>query len=170
MSDHAAQRMQRAVERELAEEQRVAQRFGRKEAERHERCHGDREVERATALLHVSRRQIDDDAVFADVDAELRKRALHPHATLAHRDLGEADQLEAGNPARGLHLDTNGIRGETDEDCAVRGGEHADNHCELRAVYAPRVLPRNPRMTLWPGQDRGWPGPPGAAREMLGNK
>ena len=139
LREHAAQRLHRALERQLADEEHALERLARRRAERAQRGRGDGEVEPAAGLLHVGRREVDDDAALADVDAHVRQRALHAHAALANGRLGEADELEERRTRAGLDLDANGVSVETDERGAERGGEHGPARKERSACRAGRT-------------------------------
>ena len=96
-------------------------------------------------------REVDDDPALADVDAHDGERALDAHATLAHRGLGEADELEGGRPARRLDFDAYGVSLETNERGAEGGGEHGVRHgkSEPRAACLARFpCAERPRRTV----------------------
>ena len=121
------------VEGELPEEEDPLQRFERNAPKRGERGGGDREIEPAPRLAQIRRREVDDDPVLPEIDAELRKRALYADATLPNGGFGEADQLEGGDVALDIDLDANGMGIEADERGGLRGSEHAERDCDWRA-------------------------------------
>ena len=103
-------------------------------------------------------------AVLAEVDADLRERALHAHAALADGRLGEADELEGGDAALSLDLDADGVSVEADERGAERGGEHARRDCEARAGALSASFSRRRGVRYRHGQLRGWHAPPRGRR------
>ena len=120
----AAQRLHRALERQLAHEEHPLQCLARDHSQRRGGGGGEREVEPAAGLLHVGRGEVDDDLALAQKEADLGQGALHADAALADRRLGEADELEVHRPASALDLDADEMGLKTDERCAERRGEH----------------------------------------------
>jgi len=64
----------------------------------------DRQIEAATGLRQVSRGEIDRDAALREVEAALEYGAPHAVARLADRHLRKADDREARQAARQMHL------------------------------------------------------------------
>jgi hypothetical protein len=90
----APHRANGAVEAELAGDQPTLQSLlgdllvGREHRQR------DGEVEVVALLAEVGRREIDDDGLGFEVEAAVLDRGAHPLAALAHRGVGQTDDLD----------------------------------------------------------------------------
>jgi hypothetical protein len=154
----------RPGERELAEEERPAERVRRENAEGRQRAERDREIERASPLLHVGRREVDRDAVLAEVDTERRERALHADAALADGRLCQADELEGGDAATGFHLHADGVGEEADENGALSDGEHGGRTLRRACLRSTPCFFGESEGSGVARPDLAWPGPGPVAR------
>jgi hypothetical protein len=108
LGEHAAQRLHRPLERQLADEENPLERLARSRPQRAHDGGSDGQIEPAARLFTSAGREIDDDPALVDVDPDLRERALHAHTALANGGLGKTYELEERWPAQRFDLDANG--------------------------------------------------------------
>ena len=104
----ATHRTKIALEAELAEKERARKSVFDDLSAGRENPHGDREVERAAALGHISGREVDGDAAQRELIAGVAERGGDSLASLLDRAEREPDRGEVGKPVGDVHFDING--------------------------------------------------------------
>ena len=122
---HAARRMNRSVERQLAEQHEVGDVPPLDDALRREDAERDRQVERRARLPHVGRRQVDRDAMRRKLEARVPDGAPHAVAALAHARVGQPDHRERGEAERDIDLDLDRAGVHAEHGGRAEAGEHA---------------------------------------------
>ena len=123
---------QRAVEAELAEEERALElrrleldpRAGDRER--------DRQVERGADLGHAGRREVHRHAARRELESALAERGADPVAALVHHAVGLADDVERGQTSAGLDLDRDAHALDHVKRRAERAHEHGDSARDRR--------------------------------------
>ncbi len=121
---HARDRGDLAVERELAQGHKALHLLGRQHAHRQQEADRDRQVEVAAFLEQVGRRQVHGDPFRRQRQAEGVQRPPHSLATLGHGLVGESHQREGRQAPGDLHLDVD----RQHLDAAERHRPDARNH------------------------------------------
>ena len=129
---HAARRLNRSVERQLAEQNEVGDVASLDDAARREDAERDRQVERRARLSHVGRRQIDDDSVRRKVEPRVPDRRLHAVAALTHARVGQPDHRERRKTERHVDFDVHGTGVETEQRRRSETGQHRPTRCKTR--------------------------------------
>jgi len=101
---HAGHRVQRAVERQLAQGGELADLLARQHLHRREHGKRDRQVEMAALLQQVGGCEIDQHAARRQGEAHRGQRRPHPLARLAHRLVRQSHDEEGGQAGGDLHL------------------------------------------------------------------
>ena len=101
---HAGDRADRPVERELADHREAVERVGGNGADRRHHPERDRQVVVAALLRHVGGREIDGDALGRQGEPRGDQRRAHPLARFGHRLVAEADDGEGHRAGGDLHL------------------------------------------------------------------
>lgn len=141
-SGHAAQR---AVERQLAEEQHPIERAHRDDLLRGEDPDGDREIERGAVLAHVGGREVDRHLARGQLPAGVGDRRAHAHAALLDRARAQPDEVVAGQAERDIDLGADRVRLDAEESGRMNLREHAPGKSTFRA--APPKRPRRPEIS-----------------------
>ena len=121
---HAANRVDRAVQRQFADDHGVVNRLAGQWAGRGEQAQRDRQVERRPGLPHVGRREVDGDAMVGEVEAGVANRGSDAVPALAHGRIGQPDHGEVGEPERNVDLDVDRIRLDPEHRGAAKAGQH----------------------------------------------
>jgi len=138
----AANRADRAGERQLADEFEFVERIRRDLLARRKDADGDRQVEAARGLRQVGRREVDGETPVREVEAGVQQRCAHAIAALAHFGFGKTDDVEGRQSDADVDFDADRGRIEADEGATVDDGErHGDSR-------------RRP--VLEAGERRGW--------------
>ena len=121
-------RLQRAVERQLAQHDVARDAFARHHAHRCQKAKRDRQVVVAAFLGEVGRREVDGDALRRQGKAERAEGGAHTLAAFAHRLVGQADhgKGEIARRHQDLHIDRQDI------DALESHGPHLCLHAVLR--------------------------------------
>ena len=125
--EHAVQRPDRAVERELARKPPAGERLGRELLRRAEDGRGDRQVEPRTRLAQVGGRQARGDPLERELEAAVDDRGPHPLARLPHRRVRQPDERERGQAAVDVDLDVDRQRVDALEGHGPGAGKHRQN-------------------------------------------
>ena len=102
---HAGDRTDAAVQRQLAQHQVLLHRVDRQHAHDDQHAQGDGQIEVAALLGEIGRRQVDDDPARRQCQAHRTQGRPHPLTALGHRLVRQADDREAGQTAGDLDLD-----------------------------------------------------------------
>jgi hypothetical protein len=103
---HADDRTQRTVERELAGEQDGGQRPRRDDAVRGEQANGRGQIEAGPDLAQPGRSQVDRDApIPLERVPAVAERGAHAALAFAHRGIGQAEHRETGKARGRVDLD-----------------------------------------------------------------
>ena len=94
-----------AGERQLADDRAADERVARELAARREDRDRERQVEARADLAQVGRRQVDRDPLLREHEAGVRERRPDALARLAHRLVGQPDDLERRQPVADVGLD-----------------------------------------------------------------
>ena len=108
---HAGHRVERAVQRQLAQGGIAGDLLARQHVHRGQHAERDRQVEMAAFFQQVGRGEVHQHAARRQREAHRAQRRTHPLARLAHRLVGQADHQEyrqAGGDLH-LHLDRHGL-------------------------------------------------------------
>lgn len=124
---HTPHRPDRAVERELAEHDRVAQVTHWDEPGGREHAEGDGQVETRTDFADIGRREVDRDTSLRKREAGVADGALDTVATLTHAGIGQPHQRDRRQPAiRDVDLDADGVGVDA---VNRRGAEYGKHRC-----------------------------------------
>ena len=107
---HAGDRRDRAVERQLAEHREAVERVRRDGADGRHDAERDGQIVVRAFLGQVGGRQIDGDALARQRQARGDQRGAHALARFGHRLVGEADDVEDDIAVGDLHLHVDGAR------------------------------------------------------------
>ena len=103
--ERAADRVQRATERELPVQLGVGEGSPGQVPRGDQDADRDRQVEPAALLRQVGRREIDGNVATRQLETAARERRLHAVLAFLDRGLGQADDREGRQPAAHVHLD-----------------------------------------------------------------
>src|SRR5688500_10771262 len=129
---HATHAADRSIERELPDAELGD--VDRELTARAEDAERDREVESRAFLTALRGREVHRDPTERELEPAVSDRRAHPLARLAHGGVGEADDVEAGQPARDVDLDRHELGLETPQ----RAGGHAGKPGHRRRLPSPR--------------------------------
>ncbi|HYI35109.1 MAG TPA: hypothetical protein VEX39_00765 [Thermoleophilaceae bacterium] len=101
---HAADRSQRAAERQLPADGGASERFGGHLTAGHEDADGQGEVEAGTGLAHRRGREVRGDPLQRELQARVQKRGTDALPGLAHRRVRKPHDGERGEPATDIDL------------------------------------------------------------------
>ena len=128
---HAPDAIDPAIERQLADDERVVDRRPCQGARGHEQAERDRQVERRPGLADVGGRQVHGDAMLREVEAAIADGGPDAVAALAHGGVGQSDHREVRQPEGDVDLDVDGVGVHAEHRRAAQGGEHGG--CALQA-------------------------------------
>jgi hypothetical protein len=131
---HAARRLDPAVQRQRADEQHVGNLPPPDDAGGGEHTQRDRQVERRALLAHVGRREIDGDAVRRELESGIANRAADPVAALADAGVGQADHREAGQSVGDVDFDVNRAGLDAVDGSGPDAREHASGLCKSEVL------------------------------------
>ena len=94
-----------AVQRQLAQSHVVGDLAGRQHLHGRQKAECDRQVEVAALLQQVGGREIDDETLGRQAEADGMQRRLHPFAALRHGLVRQPDDGKGGKSGADLHLD-----------------------------------------------------------------
>ena len=126
-----------AVEGQLPEDQEIGEPVRGHVAVRRENPQSDRQVQARSLLAQVGRGQTDRDAARGHVESRVADGGAYPVGALAHRGVGQADRVDAGQAAVDVALDEQWNRFDAEE----RGAPDPGQHGRLRR---PGGQPRGP--------------------------
>src|SRR5438093_688364 len=138
--EHPTRRVDRAVERELAEQDQVRDMATLDNARRGKDSQRNRQVEGRTRLADVRGREVDGDLVRRELEAGVAYRAFDAIAALAHAGIGQADHRERGQTERHVDFDVHRTRLHAEDGGRTQRGEHARTLCKSRCVARDRVF------------------------------
>ena len=121
---HAGHRQAGAIEAKLPHRDKFIERIGRQHAHRGEQAERDGQIIMAAFLGQIGRRQIDDDALGRQRQADGVEGGGDPLAAFLHRLVGQADGDEAHRPGRDLHLHIDAARLQPQERHRADMGHH----------------------------------------------
>ena len=121
---HAPRRVNRSVQRELAEKHQIRNVPPLDHALRGQDAERDRQIERRAHFAHIGRRQVHGDAMRGKLEAGIADGAPDAVAAFAHARVGQADHLEAGHPERHVDLDVYGAGLDAKERGGAQPGKH----------------------------------------------
>ena len=125
----AARRLNRAVERQRADQQEIVDVPSHEQARRREHAERNRQIEARALFAHVGRRQVDGDAMGRKLEPRVADRAANPIAALTDAGVGQSHHGEAGQAERHVDLDLDRER----LDPVDRRGPHAGEHASATA-------------------------------------
>jgi hypothetical protein len=126
---HAGDRRDRAIERQLAEHHVIVERIGRNGADRRHQAERDRQIVVAAFLGQIGRREVDRDAARRQREAGGGERRAHAVARLGDGLVAKPDDVEGGQARRDLHLDCHVARLDALERDRGDPLDHARFHC-----------------------------------------
>ena len=159
--ERATDRLDLAVERELADDGVRSDDAIFHDARGGEDTEGDRQVERRALLPDVGGRQVHGDPVQGEGETGVADRGAHALAALAHGGVRQAHRGEGRQAGRDVHFDTHERRFHADERCREHARDHAMivRRCPRRVNVASSIL--------WPGCRR--PNPRDGVRPATGS-
>jgi hypothetical protein len=119
---------QAAIERQLAHQGGACQPITGELLGRDQQADGHGHVVHGPFLRQVGRCQVDRDPAWRNLEAGVPHRGPHPLARLEDRAAGEADDGQAGQTERDVHLDPDRDAVDTDDRGAQRRCEHGTPH------------------------------------------
>jgi hypothetical protein len=130
----------RAVERQLAEQHQICDVPPLHDAGGRENTKGNRQVEGRPDLGHVGRGQVDRDLVRWKLEAGIADRAPHAIAAFADARVGQADHRERREAERHVdfHVDGAGVYAEHSGRPQAR--EHGRRFCKMRRAVSAAVF------------------------------
>ena len=139
---HATRLLNRAVEGQLAEHQRVVEIAPRQASGGGEQPERDRQIERGARLSQVGRGEVDGDAMRRKFEAAVADGAANAVAALAHARVGQSDEMEPGKSERDVDLDLDDGGVDAEDGGGANAGEHAVGACKRRCPPQSRAKPR----------------------------
>ena len=127
---HAARRLDRAVQRQFAEDQHVVDVAPADDAGGGENAERDREIERRAGLADVGGRQIDRDPVLGELEAGIPYGAPDAIAALANARVRQAHDSESRQAERDVDFDVDGGRFDPEDGGGADAGQHARHRCK----------------------------------------
>ena len=149
---HAGDRGDRAVERQLAEHGEAVERVGRDRPDRRHDAERDRQVVMAAFLGQVGRGEVDGDALGRQREPGGDQRRAHPLARFGDRLVGEPDDHEGDVAGRDLHLHVDGARLDALEGDRRNARDHAgtpQSGCNLTAPFFVEQAGNGAVLSLW---------------------
>jgi hypothetical protein len=122
---HATSGVNRAVQRQLAEQHELRHVTPFDDAGGGEDAERDRQVEGAAGLADVRGRQIDGDPVRRKLEAGITDGTPHAIPALAHAGVRQADHREHRQAERNVDFDVHRARLDAEDRRAPQTGEHA---------------------------------------------
>ena len=129
-------RVDRSVERELAEQHEIDDVPAFDDALRGENAERDRQIEGRTRFAHVGGREVHRDAMRGKLEPGIADGASHAVAALTHARIGQADHGEARKPERHVDFDVD----RTGFDAENGGGPQAGEHGRDAASAVSRLV------------------------------
>ncbi len=129
---HATCRVHRTVERELADDERVARRPARHDPAGRQHAEGNREVERRAGLSHVGGCEIHGDAFLWELEPRVADRGLHAIAALADGRVRQSDHHQRRQSEAQVDFDGNGDGLDAVQCRRLDRGQHARRSCKER--------------------------------------
>ena len=138
---HAANRLNRSVERQLAEQDDAVDQARLDNAARRKHAKRDREVVGRPGLANVGRRQVDGDAMPRKLESRIADG--RPNAIPAFADAGvrKTDHRENGKPEGDVDLDDDGQRLDAEDRRASKAGEHGRQRCKELSETSMKRIP-----------------------------
>jgi hypothetical protein len=135
---HAACRLDGAVERQLADVDDAGEIAAPQGARGRQHAERDRQVERRTGFPHVAWREVDRDAIDGEVVAGVANRGADPIAALPYRRIRKTDELKVRQSAADVNLHVHAAGVHTNDRCALESGKHGPAGCKSIAPIPPR--------------------------------